>query len=134
MNIKNIPGRAFLDTCVVNFMLDNGEQIHDGIAIPDNISSRAASDISAFKSIFVTGQRALWQLAISPYTYEEVINTRDSVRLHYLNNWFLNIGNIGKTSVEQNNDLPSPNETERMRADLLALWCFGWLPILKIDC
>lgn len=30
MHLQDIPGRAFLDTSVVNFMLDFGEQIHDG--------------------------------------------------------------------------------------------------------
>ena len=31
---RKIPGRVFLDTCVVNFLLGYGEQIHDGGDLP----------------------------------------------------------------------------------------------------
>jgi hypothetical protein len=63
-----VPGRVFLDTCVVNFMLDFGAQIHDGANLP-SVGPRDTADIEALRALFVVGQKAMWQLAISPYTY-----------------------------------------------------------------
>ena len=72
MDLKDIPGRVFLDTCVVNFMLDYGEQIHDGAPVPVDASERMVRDIEALYNIMLVGQRAMWQLAISPHTYREI--------------------------------------------------------------
>ena len=49
---SDIPGRVFLDTCVVNFILDYGEQIHDGAAHAQNTSERDAHDIDALRMLF----------------------------------------------------------------------------------
>jgi hypothetical protein len=82
-----IPGRVFLDTCVVNFMLDFGAQIHDGES-PPPVPPREAADIDALRNLFKVGQRAMWQLAVSPYTYSEIARTRDKGRLGHLHLWF----------------------------------------------
>jgi len=80
MELEKIPGRVFLDTCVVNFILDFGEQIHNGAAVPPQTSEREAADVEALRSLFVLGQRAMWQLAISPHTYFEITHTRTEGR------------------------------------------------------
>jgi hypothetical protein len=72
-----IPRRVFLDTSVVNLALDYGGQIHNGEEIPEGIPHRVREDIDALIGIFATGQRAFWQMAISPQTYREVTNTSD---------------------------------------------------------
>ena len=120
MTIPEIPGRAFLDTSTVNFLLTYGEQIHDGAPNPKNLSKRAIDDIEAFRCIFLTGQRASWQLAISPYTYKEVICTNDPSRRYYLQGWFFEIWHYWREIIEQNNDLPTFLEAERIRVELLA--------------
>lgn len=84
----NIPRRVLLDTNVVNFTLDWGEAICDGGDVPDDLPQRDVCDILALRDIFLTGQRALWQLAISPTTYAEIMATRDGVRAAALENWF----------------------------------------------
>jgi len=89
MRVEDVPGRVFLDTSVVNFILDYGEQIHDGAPIPQNSTKRVVKDIEAFRNIFLVGQRGTWQLAISPFTYKEVIATTNSTRRKYLEIWFL---------------------------------------------
>ena len=127
MDLKDIPGRAFLDTSVVNFVLDHGEQIHDGAELPRNISKRAAHDIEALRYIFLTGQRASWQFSVSPYTYKEVICTRNPSRRYFLENWFFEIWHYWREIIEQNNDLPSFIEAEKVRIELLAS---GFLDIL----
>jgi len=84
----DIPGRVLLDTNVVNFILDWGEAIHDGGEIPPQVSAQDAEDILALRDIWLTGQRASWQLAISPLTYDEVSATTDPVRRAALEGWF----------------------------------------------
>ena len=76
----DIPGRVLLDMNVVNFILDWGEVIHDSGVIPADVSERDAQDILALRDIWLTGQRASWQLAVSPRTYEEVAATTDPVK------------------------------------------------------
>lgn len=131
MFTSDIPGRAFLDTSVVNFILDYGEQIHNGARYPENISQRAARDIESLKYIFLTGQRASWQLAISPFTYKEVISTNDPSRRYYLENWFFEIWRYWREIIEQNNDMPSFLEAEKVRAELLASGILEILPDLE---
>lgn len=84
----DIPGRVLLDTNVVNFILDWGEAIHDGGEIPPHVSARDAEDILALHDIWLTGQRAFWQLAVSPRTRYEVSATTDPVRRAALESWF----------------------------------------------
>ena len=72
MNLKKVPGRAFLDTSSLNFILEYGEYIFDGLTPPGTLGKRIIEDIEAFYNIFLTGKRASWQLAISPFTYKEV--------------------------------------------------------------
>jgi len=64
MALKDIPGRVFLDTCVVNFILDHSEEIHEGIAPRTDAGERVIADITALYNIFFVGQRAMCS---SPY-------------------------------------------------------------------
>jgi hypothetical protein len=83
-----IPNRILLDTNVVNFTLDWGEAIFDGGEIPNGLPARKVRDILGLQGIFMAGQRASWQLAVSPKTYEEVTNTADPCRQARLRGWF----------------------------------------------
>lgn len=87
-SFESIPGRVFLDTNVVNFILDYGEQIHDVVPLPRNLSERASNDIEALHNLFLTGQRACWQLVVSPSTYDEVVRTNNRRRRKALESWF----------------------------------------------
>jgi hypothetical protein len=83
-----MPGRALLDTNIVNFTLDWGEAIFDGGHIPENLPPQDLDDILALRDIFLTGKRAMWQLAISPLTYREIQATVDHRRRQALIRWF----------------------------------------------
>ena len=85
--VARIPENVFLDTSVVNFILDFGEQIHDGVAVPDNVSPWVCRDIEALTGIWLIGQRAHLRLTISPGTIDEIERTRDSRKIQALWGW-----------------------------------------------
>ncbi len=128
MESKQIPGRAFLDTCSVNFILEHGECIFAGEQPSPTLSKRVLKDIGAFYNIFQTGDRAMWQLAICPFTYKEVIETQDSKKKRYLENWFLEVWNYWIETIRSSNDLPSFIEAEEMRIQLLSSVILDVLP------
>ncbi len=128
MPLLDVPGRAFLDTSVINFMLDYGEQIHDGAALSINTSERVLQDIQSLRNIYATGQRASWQFAISQFTYKEVISTNNSSRRYYLENWFFEVWHYWRDTIEQDNDLPDFIEAERIRVEILASGVLDALP------
>lgn len=85
--VAKIPENIFLDTNVVNFILDHGEEIHDGAPVPQNATVWVRRDVAALAGIWLTGQRANWRLTISPTTIAEVEGTRKPQRLHTLLGW-----------------------------------------------
>ena len=115
----NIPGRAFLDTSVINFILDFGEQIHDGIQPPDDLNDYQIKDIDALYNIFLTGKSASWQFAISPQVYHEVIKTNNPHKKKWLTNWFFEIWEYWREIINKNDDLPNFIEAENIRLKLL---------------
>ncbi len=127
MDLKDLPGRVFLDTSVVNFILDHGEQIFDNLPKGEGTGERDAQDIDSLYNIFLTGHHASWQLAISPHTFYEIINTKKTDRQHYLENWFFEIWHYWRDIVQQNDDLPSFIEAENLRVQLLASGVLGKL-------
>jgi hypothetical protein len=131
LKLEELPGRVLLDTCVVNFVLDYGEQIHDGAAPPAGTAERVAMDIDALYNIFLTGQRAHWQLAVSPHTHHEVLKTANAQRRRDLETWFGDIWQYWRDLIEQNNDLPTFIEAERIRVDMLTRGALDVLPDLS---
>jgi hypothetical protein len=53
-----IPSRVFLDTCVVNLILDFSEALFDGAAIPHDLRPQRRLDVEALCGIFETGARS----------------------------------------------------------------------------
>jgi hypothetical protein len=130
MDLKDVPGRVFLDTCVVNFMLDYGEQIHEGIATPAEANERVARDIEALYNIFLAGPRAMWQLAVSPHTYQEIAVTEDANRRRHLETWFGDLWQYWRDTIHENDDLPSFVEAEDTRVRVLGSGALDALPEL----
>jgi hypothetical protein len=85
--VVRIPENVFLDTSVVNFILDHEEEIHDGAPIRQDASPWVRRDIVALAGIWLTGQRASWRLTISPSTIAEIQDTRNAQRLQVLLGW-----------------------------------------------
>jgi hypothetical protein len=83
-----IPSRVFLDTCVVNLMLDFSELLHNDVDIPRNLPAERQQDVEALCGICDTGVRALWCFTVSARTFRELKNTRLDERRHALLEWF----------------------------------------------
>ena len=130
LRLEDLPGRVFLDTCVVNFILDYGEQIHENTPPPDDADDRVRQDIQALRDVFFVGNRAHWQLAISPHTWQEVRQTQDPRRRHSLESWFHEIWQYWCDVINQDDDLPSLIEAERLRVQLLSAGHLDALPDL----
>lgn len=120
MMTTSAPRRVFLDTCVVNFLLDYSEQIHQGVAAPRKISGRKKADIEALANIWDVGERAFWELAISPLTYREVSATNDPKRCTALESWFSEIWENWRQIVRTGEDLPTFIEAEEIRIGIIA--------------
>lgn len=125
---KSVPRRVFLDTNVVNTVLDYGEMIHDCVDVPDQFEHRLRSDVESLRGIFVTGQRAFWQLAVSPLTYREVVRTRDLERRQNLTSWFYEVWGYWREFLQSAEDLPSFSEAEEERLNLLSSGILEVLP------
>lgn len=87
-SFHQIPGRVFLDTCVVNIMLDHGEILYDGKDIPADLALDRARELKALCGICDTGSRALWRFTISERTFYELNATKNDERRHRLLQWF----------------------------------------------
>jgi len=83
-----LPRRVFLDTNVVNFVLDHGESIFDGEEPDAATSDTDLADVRALHLIFLTGERTHWELAVSPLTHKEIMQTTDHHRRQSLERWF----------------------------------------------
>ncbi len=131
MSLDELPSRVFLDTSVVNFWLDFGDQVSEGTAAPGGLSDNDIADIDALHGIYMTGQKAAWQLAISPHTYQEVLNTTEPNRRHYLETWFFEIWSYWQEIIRSNNDLPSFIEAESIRVNVLSSGILEILPDIE---
>lgn len=131
LRLEDLPGRVFVDTCVVNFILDYGAEIYENEAPPDNIDDRTFRDIQALRSVFFVGERAHWQWAISPHTWQGVNQTRDPRRRHNLESWLRDIWQYWCDIIDQDDDLPTFIEAERLRVRLLSSGCLNVFPDLS---
>jgi len=130
IQFEDIPGRIFLDTSVVNFILDYGEQIHEDASIPERLSERRQMDINALRWMWLTGQRASWQLVVSPYTLREIQNTKNPDRRAKLENWFWDLWGYWITIAEEYGESPQNGEFGDTWRQLVGS---GYLDVLKDD-
>ena len=120
--------RTFIDTCVVNFMLDFGEQIHDGAECPQGFSEQDALDVAALRRVLALGQRSGIQMAISPHTYFEIQRTRDARRLSDLDHWFKELWQYWRSIVNSDDGLPTFVQAEDQRVRILGSEYISVLP------
>lgn len=128
MKIEELPGRIFLDTCTVNFVLDYGENIFDGTLPDESLPKRIKSDIEALYNIMLVGKRAMWQLAISPLTYEEIINTNNDYRKFHIEAWFKEIWGYWLRILQDDSDKYPLDKSEQIRINILSSGILDIIP------
>lgn len=124
----SICRRAFLDTNVVNLILDHGEFIHENTPLSSHVHPNVQREVKSLAGIFDTGQRAFWQFAISPLTYQEVSATNDPTRRANLESWFADLWHYWREIVRAMDNLPSFIEAEETRVGLLSSGIMDVLP------
>lgn len=76
----SVPSRIFLDTNVVNLLVDYSEQIFEQQGIPPIADQKLAEDVEALAHVFYVGSRANWNVLASRKTLDEIGNTPDPAR------------------------------------------------------
>jgi len=121
------PRRVFLDTCILNLLLDYGDQIFQGVSCPPGTNGRLAADIEALEKVWDVGERAFWELAVSPLSHREVTATADGERARNLESSFVEIWEYWRSMVEGGYNLPTFMEAEETR---IGLYSSGVLDVL----
>jgi hypothetical protein len=83
-----LPRRIFLDTNVVNFIVDYDDYIFENEEITARLSDADRQDVEALQLFFRTGERAHWEMVVSDLTYSELMATPDERRRRVLVRWF----------------------------------------------
>jgi hypothetical protein len=119
----NLPRRVFLDTNVVNFVLDYDGCIFENETVPSELPSRDKEDVEALRKIFATGERAMWELAVSPRTYLELSATSSPLRRRRLEGWFREVWDYWMDCLHEDemlkDRLASPRSEKRALLDML---------------
>lgn len=100
--------------------MDHTDIIHEGVKCSPDTRSRVGLDIEALRALYETGQRAHWQLAISPLTYLEVMATRDDCRRTELADWFFEVWEYWREFLIRDNSLPTFAEAEQISLQILS--------------
>lgn len=103
MNVKDIPGRIFLDTSSVNFIFDHAEEIFENEEPLAAIRKRDRDDVTSFRELFRTGERAFWQLAVSPLVLDEIQKIPQRNRRDSVEHWFWQLWEYWTTIVDEQN-------------------------------
>ena len=74
---ESVPAKIFLDTNVVNLIVEWPEHIFEQVPVPPGVDECTAHDVEALMHLFYSGQRASWQLVASAKTIEEISQTAD---------------------------------------------------------
>ncbi len=113
--MDGIPKKIFLDTNVVNFILEHSVHIHENVDMPIGIKSRVGRDIYALRNIWMIGGRMHWQIVISITTLDELSQTRDADKLQGLINWGQEIVDYqGGLEDLRGLELPHPVTTRKL--------------------
>lgn len=75
-----VPRRIFLDTNVVNLLVDYSEYIFEHQLLPPFADEKLAEDVEALMHVFYVGARAYWSILASRKTLDEIGNTPDPAR------------------------------------------------------
>jgi hypothetical protein len=96
-----IPSRIFLDTSVINFIVEHAELIFDGYYHDDNLNVRVRMDIFALYQIFEIARRNPIEIVVSKTNFEEILRTNDREKRSNLLSYCTEIWHYFKSSTKQ---------------------------------
>jgi len=79
--------RIFLDTCVLNLIVENSEAIFDGYYDDIELSDRVSGDVFALSQFFQIGSHVGFEIVVSETTFNEVLSTADKEKASRLRNF-----------------------------------------------
>lgn len=82
-----LPGRIFLDTSVVNLLLNHWDYLVENEDLPEGLAPSVLETANAMHGIYTTGHLAFWKFTVSERVWKEVAATNDSVRRSKLEGW-----------------------------------------------
>jgi hypothetical protein len=115
------PKRVFFDTCIINFIVDHHKVIFSGSEPSERCTPEDIKDLAGLRRILGGKSGANYQIAVSPYTYAEVMSTPDEDRKDLLENWLKPVWDHWISILEQEIDLPTLTTIERFKRQMLAL-------------
>lgn len=80
-NFKNLPGRIFLDSNVLQNLQVYGEYVFDNVEVHKD--DKNAENIEALRNIFFVNQRANFEFALSNNSIKEVLEKKDKSYLQW---------------------------------------------------
>lgn len=115
LSLDQVPGRVFLDTCIINTLHDEGGYIFDA---DDPVDDSDPASLEALRIIFMANQRAAFQLMISPLSIMEIANTQDTGTMLSLLNWVLELRKHWAVVLDDTGDRAAEGGTVRHRFKL----------------
>lgn len=97
--------RIFLDTSVVNLIVDHGEAIFDGYYDVSPTNNRINNNVYALYQLFLIGRRTPLEIIISPTTFKEVLNTSSPEKRAHLLNYSSEVWHYFTTLINENIEL-----------------------------
>ncbi len=83
----NYPRRIFLDTSVINFIVEYYDVLFDGAELDHDVSERVYDDLQAIARIFNYASHNAIEMIISKTTFEEVNATKDLAKRQKLDDY-----------------------------------------------
>ena len=104
--MEKVPRRIFLDTSVINFIVDHTELIFDGYYYDDNLTDRVMKDIFALHQIFQLAQRCPIEIAVSRTSFEEILQTNNGSKRSHLLSYCMEILHYFESLTRQEFGIP----------------------------
>lgn len=89
--LKAMPRRVFLDTNVVNLLVQHSDQIFEQALVSDTLDATTAHDVEALMHVFHVGSRAPWDILASRKVLDEIGATPDADLKHELLEYAMNL-------------------------------------------
>lgn len=100
------PNRIFLDTSVINLIVEYSEVLFDGIALDESLSDRKYNDLVGLRQIFHYANHNAIEMVVSKTTFAEIRATKDDMKRKQLETYCSEISQYFRYLVEGDFSIP----------------------------